>query len=437
MDVLALQSDGSFAATPLPEPVPGPAGPQGPAGVDGANGAPGVDGLPGPKGDAGATGLTGPQGPQGVKGDTGATGPAGPQGPAGSGASAKTLFNSLGADDTARFTELVRRYSTGWKGEVEFEARNHNCPIQIPTYAAMRWVGTATPAREYGTGTVITYTGAAGTSLFSLYTGNTSYGYPSGGITRDCGFVGIQFNAGNDRDFLPPAPSTTFNANYTQWYWNFHNCGWNGWKRIAYGWGDGFSISGAVHWQAGAQTLYTMGGAENHLFGDGSLVDSANATWMTLDQPFVEWSNSKSIIGACMISARRQSYQLKVTYGHNSRCIGTMFDAPDSDPTAGFQVRFIGSATNFGFQSCSFKGGSGIQAQNGATEIVVDGCHFANNRGLARLESAFTGVLLWGLNTYGNCPRVIEVARLNQVVCTDPRVTIKDLAGNVLRAATA
>jgi hypothetical protein len=138
-----------------------------------------------------------------------------------------------------------------------------------------------------------------------------------------------------------------------------------------------------------------------------------------------------------MISARRKSYQLKVTYGHNTRCIGTEFDAPDSYPTAGHQVRFIGSATNFGFDSCSFKGGDGILGVSGGTEITVNGCMFDGNRGLARLESNFTGVLVWGLNGVGRVAREIRAARANQVVCLDPRISVKSLDGTqTFQAAT-
>lgn len=406
-----------------PEGPQGPAGIQGPAGADGQDGATGPAGPPGPKGDTGATGATGPMGP---------TGPAG----TGTGGTTKTAFNSLGTDDTARFTELVRRMRAGWRGEVEFEVRNHTLPIQLPTRSGIRCVGTATPAGEFGTGTTITYTGPAGTSMFLLEK-NTGYNYPSNGVSRDGHFIGFQFNAPNDRDFLPPAPSTAFNADYVQWYWHFIDCGWVGWRKITNGWGTGLDVGGFTHLQGCAQTPWTIGGSENKWFLGGGFVDSGNATWMAADQPFIDYSASKSVIGSVMLSARLKSYQLRVTYGHNSRCIGTEFDAPDSQPTSGFQVRFVGNATNFGFSDCSFKGGQGIQAQSGATEITVNGCGFANNRGLARLEANFTGVLVWGANSYGNCPRVIYAARKEQVICLDPRVEVRTLDGaTVLQAKT-
>lgn len=340
----------------------------------------------------------------------------------------KTSFDSLGGDDTARFTNLANKMRAGWTGEVEFAFRNHNCNVQIPT-APGRWVGASNRAFEYGKCPTITYTGPSGTSMFYLYK-NTGYSYPANGVSRDFCATGIQFNAGSDKDFLPRAPGG-FDSNYVQWYWEFKDCGFVGWRHIMKGWGTGLDLAGFTNFQAMANvTPLTLGGSECKWFLGGGFMDSGNATWMAADLPFIECSMSKSVIGSAMISARRKSYQLKVTYGHNTRCIGTEFDAPDSYPTAGHQVRFIGSATNFGLEACSFKGGDGILGVSGATEINVNGCLFDGNRALARLESGFTGVLVWGNNTYGKAPREIRAARANQVVCLDPRVAVKSLDGS-------
>lgn len=342
----------------------------------------------------------------------------------------KTPFNSLGADDTQRFTNLVAKMKAGWRGEVEFEFRNHNCPVQIPT-APGRWVGASNRAFEYGQAPQITYTGPAGTSMFVLYK-NTGYNYPGNGVGRDFHARGIQFSAGNDRDFLPPKLDGAFDTNYVQWYFSFPDCSWVGWRYVAKGWGDGLDLPGFNNFQACVTTPLTLGGSEQKWFLAGGFMDSNNPTWMAADLPFIDCQLTKSVIGSAMISARGKSYQLKVSYGHNTRCIGTEFDSPDGSPTASYQVRFIAAgagATNFGFEACSFKGGQGLWAKDGTTEIVTQGCHFHNNRGLARLEDAFKGVLLWGLNTYGNCPKDIYAARPDQVICLDPRVRVLSLDG--------
>jgi hypothetical protein len=323
--------------------------------------------------------------------------------------------------------------TTAPRQELQLPARVVNWPTPIPTITGMRVVGSRTPAREFGTGCVLNYTGPSGSSLFQLFT-NSGYGYPSGGVSRDVGFDGVQFNAGNDRDFLPPAPGG-FDSNYVQWCWTFNNCGWQGWRKLANAWGDDLAITGLTHLQAGVDTL-RLGGSENYFFSSGSVADSAQAAWTSGGKPFLDYQSSKSIIGSIMLSARGNSYQLLVSYGHDGKCIGTHFDAPDSAPTQGFQVRITGG-DGFSFTACNFKGGDGIQV-SGGTQVLVEGCAFGPNRGLLRVESTFTGVVLWGLNMYTQgTPREVAVAKLSQIICLDPRVTIKDLTGTVLRAATA
>jgi hypothetical protein len=389
------------------------------------------------------TGSQGPAGPPGPQGPAGPPGPEGPPGPAGSGSGGTitqgtgngTPFDSLGSSDNERFTNLANKMKQGWTGEVEFAFRNHYCNVQIPT-APGRWRGAQGRAFEYGKAPTITYTGPAGSSMFVLYK-NSGYSYPANGVSRDFVASGIQFSAGSDKDFLPRAPGG-FDSNYVQWYWDFNNCAFVGWRNVFKGWGTGLDMSGFNNFQAmSGATPLTLGGSECKWFLGGGFMDSGNTTWMASDLPFIEFSCSKSVIGSAMISARRKSYQLKVTYGHNSRCIGTEFDAPDGYPTESYQVRFNGSANNFAFTACSFKGGQGIQGISGNTEISVDSCMFGGNRGLARLENNFGGVLLWGNNnTFGGAPREIFVARESQIICDDPRVTIKNLSGTVIKAAT-
>lgn len=350
----------------------------------------------------------------------------------------RTFASFPGANDTERFKALLdweaARPATGSQPEIWFEGRVHNLPYQLST-RPRRWNGTATRAGEFGTGTVINYTGPAGTSLFVL-TKNAGYSYPANGVSRDGNYRGIQWSSGNDRDFLPPAPAG-YDANFVQWYWQFPDCGWVGWRRITNGWGTGLDFPGFLHHQGAKVTPFTLGGSECKIGLSGGFMDSAQPDWLVSDLPFFDWSLSKSVLGSVMVSARLKSYQMRITYGHNSRCIGTEFDAPDGQPTAGTQIRFVnvggGGATNFAFGLCSFKGGGGIWAKDGATEIAVDLCMFHGNRGLARLEAAFTGVLKWGLtNTYGNCPKVISAARGNQVINGDPTVKVVKLDGTVL-----
>jgi hypothetical protein len=345
-----------------------------------------------------------------------------------------TLFTGTDAEKTAQIIAWLATQQPGApQREIQMPVRRFDWHLQLPTESGGRMVGTVTPAREFGTGAIINYVGPAGSSFFKLQAEPGKYGYPSGGVSRDMHFHGIQFSGGNDKDFLPPAPSTAFDSRYVQWYWDFFHCGFVGWDNFSSGWGDGLTLGGITHFQAQDNST-SLGGSENDWFDQGSLLDSGN---LSGDKPFLDWSCSKSTIGAAMISARGDCYQLRVTYGSGCVAQGTKFDSPDSAPTKGHQVRFDGG-TDFGFDGCNFKGGLGILGRKGSCEIAVTNCGFGGNRALARLESTFQGVLVWGINRYGSTPRVIEVARLSQIVCLDPRITIKEIdTGRVLRPATA
>lgn len=419
---------------PILDPTPGRDG------VDGKDGAPGADGAPGRDG---VDGQPGPKGDPGVKGDKGDTGPAGPPG-TGSASVVGRTFNSFGTTDDERMTNLLKWEDSLGGGsvsypQVSFEQRPHNITIRIPIRTSRRWVGVAGPAREFGTGTVINYKGPAGTSLFYLDpTKNTGYGYPSSGAPRDSHYIGIQWNAGLDRDFLPPA--VNYDAKWVLWYCEFRDCGWSGWRDVIRYYGTGLQVTGCTHFQAYAKTPVVFMGSESELFGDMSLADTLNDQFINTVQPVVDFSASKSVIGTCLISARRKAYSLKVSGGHNSKAIGAGFDGPDGAnmPMEGAAVRFDGNAVNFALIGCSFKGNMGVQCVTGATEVSVESSGFHGNRGLARVEAAFTGVLKWGTsNTYGNCPRVIYAARKEQVICLDPTVEIRSLDGaTVLQAKT-
>lgn len=358
--------------------------------------------------------------------------------PAGGGTSVRdprVFFEDFGTSDSARvggvIAWLASRGPTTPTPEIQMPARRVQWDQQLPTESGGRFLGTITAAREFNTGCVIDYVGAS-PSFFKLQAEPGKYSYPGGGVSRDMHFHGIQFNGGNDKDFLPPAPSTAFDGSYVQWYWDFTNCGFVGWDNFVSGWGTGLTMNGITHFQAADESI-RLGGSECDWFTAGSLLDSGN---LAGDKPALDWSASKSTIGAAMLSARGDSYQLRVTYGHNTTCIGTKFDSPDSAPIKGHNVRFTGG-TDFGFSGCSFKGGRGILATAGSAEIEVENCGFNGSRELARLEAGFNGVLLWGLNRYGDAPRTIFAARASQVVCLDPRVTVRSLDGaTVLKPAS-
>lgn len=343
----------------------------------------------------------------------------------------------LGSTDSERSAKVVEIMNnigpTSPFPELQWPIRVFRLDRPLPTDAGSRSIGTVTPASEFNTGAVIQYVGP-GPSMFTLKLEAGKYNYPGGGASRDSHWHGIQFNGGNDKDLLPAPPSTAFDSRYVQWYYTFENCGFVGWDGIANGWGTGLNVIGKTHLQASDAPTW-LGGSECDWFGPGSLADSGN---LHGDLPCIDWSVSKSTIGQAMLSARNDSYQLKVSGGHNSAAKGTKFDSPDAQPIQGHNVRFKGSAVNFAVEICSFKGGRGIRCESGSTEVIVagNGFHGTHGESVAQCDPGFNGLLIWDINSYGNAKRVIVADRLEQVLCLDPRVTVRRPDGTVLKAAT-
>lgn len=341
-------------------------------------------------------------------------------------------FTGTDSDKWTQVLAWLAQVGNGPRPDLLLPARALTVTLPIPTWAGLRMIGSRTPAREFGTGPTLIYAGPSGTSLFTQQQ-NTGYGYPSNGVVRDMSFDGIQFQAANDRDLFPTV--TAWDSSKVEWFTNFNNCGFVGWRHLLWGYGDGFTVTGLTHLQAGVDTAFRFGGSENVLFGDGSLIDSAQSTWLTAGKPFVEMTGSKWTIGGAMISARNSSYQLLVSGGDSGRCIGTYFDAPDSAPTSGAQVRVTGG-DGVTLDGCNFKGGHGVSV-TGGTEVVINACTFDANAEVLTVAGSFTGRVKMGLNAFTKgTPKLVKVANLGQITCFDPEVTIQDLNGNTLRSAS-
>ena len=204
------------------------------------------------------------------------------------------------------------------------------------------------------------------------------------------------------------------------------------------GWGDGFHVTGTTHVQAISDTWVTCGGAENSLFTGGgiSFLDSGV---MGAGKPFIRMFSDMWTMGSAMISARGNCYQLLVSGGGNGRVTGTYFDAPASARTQLPQVNVTGGRS-LTITNASFHNGTvGVQCAGGSGVVVIDGCVFNDNTGAPlTMTPGFTGRVKIGYNAYtGATPKAIRVNSLSQVVSADPELTIRDLAGNLLRAASA
>lgn len=330
----------------------------------------------------------------------------------------------------------------GGRPSLQLPARVVNTP-QLPELSGMHVAGAGASGGEWGTGTTVKYAGAAGSSLFTEYS-NPGYGYPSGGLPRDIKWRDVEFYSGSGQDFFKAYPAKSgFVPSAVKWSTVFLNCGWVGWNRIMHGWGDGVLFSGETHLQAGSNTAFCVGGSENFFFGDGSFVDSSSpfsptpgVAFRNAGLPLMEMIGDKWTIGGVMITACNTAYHLLVSSGRAGRCIGTYFDAQDSAPTVGPQVRITGG-DGMQFTACNFKGGHGLSV-SGGTSVDIQGNTFRGNPEVLTVADSFQGQVLLGLNQYvAGTPKVVKVARLNQIICLDPRVTIHNLSGGVLKAATA
>lgn len=345
-----------------------------PAVRDGVDGRDGIDGV------------NGVDGVDGAKGDKGDPGEPGPPGPAGGGTT--ILVDSLGTTDNARITELNRlaKAHAGQPTPVfEFATRQYNISVPIELWSGLKLLGTSgLPAREFGRGTILNWQGAAGTSVFVWVSPQTNQGYPSDGSPRDITVSGILFQGGASTDVMPKAAMTGDYSGKTLWYCNFHNVGVRNMRTFWWGYATGCTITGTFHAQAMADTTIFLGGSENTLFEGGhSLLDNSTAAWATSGKPFIRSVMEKSYICRAMISARGNSYQLSVEGGRALIVDGCQFDAPDSAPTDGAQVR-IKAVDGLTITNCTFKGGMaktgsrGLIDITGGRGIIIHGNQFIN-----------------------------------------------------------
>ncbi len=329
--------------------------------------------------------------------------------------------------------------ASGSRPAVVFEASiyEHTTPIELRSGLTLIG-GRRSAAREYGTGTVLSYKGASGTSQFNFVT--NVQGYPSDGSPRDISFQSIQFSGGASVDHMPKNdPSGGSYSGKTLWYVNWNNCGFVGFNTVWWGWGDGVTINGITHVQGVADTAFYVSGAENHLFDGYSFIDNSSAAWASSGKPFLRTKMEKSSIGRIMFSARGNSYQVSVEGGQNLVIDGAAFDAPGSAPTSGKQISISGGSgiriTNGSFKGAmanpqSATGGSAANRAlihiTGGSQIVIDGNNFLPSTPIVWVgPNVAANQVKFGLNGYPtNGSPVIEQSRAGQIVSIDPTVSV-------------
>jgi hypothetical protein len=134
---------------------------------------------------------------------------------------------------------------------VLFDSKAYSTSAPIQNFSGFRFLSPdPTPAREFSRGTVLKWTGKAGTSLFAPppipQAGQT---YPGDGSARNMSFSSIQFEGPAGTHCIPPSDRGDYRGK-TFWYFDWHNCGWKGFDSVWRGTSTGCTISGISHFQA-------------------------------------------------------------------------------------------------------------------------------------------------------------------------------------------
>jgi hypothetical protein len=263
----------------------------------------------------------------------------------------------------------------------------HSVPIDLRSGMTLLG-GKRGAAREYGTGTVLRYTGTVSQLAFVA----NRQGYPADGSPRDMTYDSIQWSGNAGVDWMPRFdPSRDSYSSRVIWMSRFHDCGWVGFRSFWWGWSDGSVIDGVTHCQGYSDTPFYLGGSETALFGsDGfSFMDSRAPGWPEAGKPTIRTRLTKSSIGRVMVTARRTAYQLLIDGGGALDVDGFYADAQDSDPVYGAAVRITGG-DGIVLRGCCIKGAmvapdkaAGLAAGNGGwvhvaggSQVAVDGCRF-------------------------------------------------------------
>lgn len=354
-----------------------------------------------------------------------------------------------GTTDDARIAAMNAWHkangSTNPRPAVLFDARTYSFSTPIEMWSGMALLGgRRVAAREFSTGTVLHYSGAAGTSMMAFVA--NSQGYPGDGSPRDMSFHDIQFEGAAGTHYLPKHdPSTETYTGKTLWYTTWHGCGWKAFATIWWGWGDGCCITGPTHTQLLTDTAFHVGGSECSFFGnDGfSFADTPN----DIHVPYFRSRMSKSTIGRVLVTGRKTNTQLSVEAGSALDVHQFYVDAQDSDPVYGAPVHISGGE-GINLSNLSFKGGMhqpagavGGAAANrgwihvtGGRQILVQNCTFSLGGTNATAATPLlyagpavaAGQVRWGLNSYakfgGAVAHVLQSVANQIYVVADPGV---------------
>jgi len=357
-----------------------------------------------------------------------------------------------GATDNDKITAMNAWHkaagSTNPRPAVLFDTRVYTFSTPIEMWSGMALLGgRRVAAREFSTGTILHYNGAAGTSMMTFVA--NSQGYPGDGSPRDMSFHSIQFEGVTGSHYLPkhdPGTETTY-AGKTLWYTNWHGCAWKSFATIWWGWGDGCCITGPTHTQLLTDTAFHVGGSECSFFGNDAFSYGDSPT--DIHVPYFRSRLSKATIGRILVTARKTNTQLSIEAGFALDVHQFYVDAQDSDPVYGSPVRISGG-DGINLSNLSFKGAmhqpasaNGGAAANrawihvtGGSQILVQNCSFSLGGTSANAATPLlyagpaigAGQIRWGLNSYakfaGAKAHVVQSAANQVYVVPDPSVVI-------------
>lgn len=365
-----------------------------------------------------------------------------------------------GANDNERMTNL-NKWSASHNGKrtpaVVFDTREYliNVPIMLNSGLVLLG-GSGSAAREYGRHTAIRYNGT--NALFQFPLTQTNQGYPSDGSPRDISVTGIEFRGPATVDCIESVVGNSY-AGRVLWMSQFHNCGFVGWRRVWWGFGDGFTLDGVTHFQAFSDTVLDVRGSECSIFGrDGaSFMDSGatmkdpqtGATVLALaGKPMIRLGLDKSRVGQVMVTTRKAILAMHVYYGQGTTISGFAADSQSSDPCYGANIKIDGNVQDLTIVETSFKGhmsnpgqaagGLGenlgiIHVNTSGRDIIIQSNAF--QRKGSYLPSVDTplvfagpnvpiGGVRVGLNAHAGYSGVVRSAKAGQIISLDPTIKV-------------
>lgn len=356
-------------------------------------------------------------------------------------------WDTFGAtdDDRVRGVNAYQRAHGGRILEpVELPSRviEHSVPLEL--WSGLR-MHSESPHRscEYRRQTVLRYTGTG--SQFMFTGSQDAQGYPGDGSPRDVSLRGIQFDGNGANAFLPEYDLTKYGTqgrSHVLWMSEFHGCAWTNFRRVNASWWDGLSISGVTHFQAIKDTPLWVDAAESSLFGADAFSFMDNSSWAGMPKPFIRIRARKCTVGKVMITARGLSYQVAIDDGAcNTVLDQVFFDSQDAAPVSGASLRINGGKNTL-VTRCSFKGQANDLAaayEHGIIEIVGGRNHLIEGNNFWRAgtnaspdtplvyvgPNVPTGGVVFGLNNFEGYTGIVQQSKPGQIVCTDPRITVK------------